>query len=50
MTTIMMLISDTVLSGDAHVWAMNVISEHVGESIDTSYIGIYGESLAYECQ
>ena len=25
------LISDTVLSGDAHVWAMNVISEHVGD-------------------
>ena len=24
------LMSDTVLSGDAHVWAMNVISEHVG--------------------
>ena len=24
------LMSDTVLSGDAHLWAMNVISEHVG--------------------
>ena len=32
------LISDNVLSGDAHVWAMNAISEHVGGS------------LAYECQ
>ena len=32
------LIKDIVLSGDAHVWAMNVISERVGAS------------LAYECQ
>ena len=27
------LIEDNVLSGDAHVWAMNVISDHEGASL-----------------